>query len=225
MLRKPLHALLPAVMLLPAFGPAAPLGGWAVITVEDLPGYLTAGEPTRFEFTVRQHGMRPLTDLEPTVEASSSSMRTSVNAKARLVSGRYTASITPPKSGHWTITVHSGFGPSRLTLLPIRAVDPGARDVPAVPEREQGRALFVAKGCLTCHVHEEAKGQISIAVGPELTGRRYPSDYLKRFLANPAIAVTQRSATWQMPNLGLKPREIDALVTFINTDRQVSARR
>jgi mono/diheme cytochrome c family protein len=224
MLRKPLHALLPAVMLLPAFGPAAPVGGWAVITVEDLPEYLTAGEPTRLEFTVRQHGMRPLTDLEPRVEASSGSMRTNVDVKARFVSGRYTAIITPPKSGDWTVTIHSGFMSSRVTLLPIRVVDPGAR-VPSVPEREQGRALFVAKGCVTCHVHEEAKAELSTAVGPELTGRRYPADYLKRFLANPAIAVAQRPATWQMPNLGLKPREIDALVTFVNTDRQVSARR
>lgn len=224
MLRKPLHTLLPAVLLLPAFGPAAPIGGWAVITVEDLPMYLTAGQPTRLEFTVRQHGMTVLTDLEPTVEASSGSMRTTVDARARLVSGRYVATITPPRTGDWTVAVHSGFMSSRVTLVPIRAVDPGA-SVPSIPEREYGRALFVAKGCLTCHVHEEAKAELSVAVGPELTGRRYPADYLKRFLANPAIAVAERPNAARMPNLGLKPREIDALVTFINTDRQVSSRR
>ena len=225
MLRKPLHTLLPAVMLLPAFGPAVPRGGWAVITVEDLPAYLTAGQPTRLEFTVRQHGMRPLTDLEPRVEASSGSTRASVTSAPRFVSGRYTATITPPKLGDWTITVHSGFGPISVTLLPIRAVDPGTGDVPSVPQRERGRALFVAKGCLTCHVHEEVKANLWVAVGPELTGRRYPADYLKRFLADPSIAVAERPATARMPNLGLKPSEIDALVTFINTARQVSVRR
>jgi len=73
-------------------------------------------------------------------------------------------------------------------------------------------------------VHAEAKAEQSTAAGPELTGRRYPADYLKRFLANPAIAVAERPATARMPNLGLKPREIDALITFINTDRQVSER-
>ena len=33
---------------------AAAIGGWAVITVEQLPDYVTAGQPVTLTFTVRQ---------------------------------------------------------------------------------------------------------------------------------------------------------------------------
>ena len=226
MLRKPLHCLLPAVMLLPAFGPAAPLGGWAVITVEELPEHLTVGQPTPLEFTVRQHGFTALGDLQPRVEATSGTARTSAAAPPRLLgtTGRYAATLTVPKSGDWTITINSGFMSSRVTLLPIRAFDAGARGLPAIPERARGHALFVAKGCITCHVHEETKAAPSVAVGPELTGRRYPAEFLTRFLANPAAFVAERPGAARMPSLGLDEREIASLVTFINTERQVSSR-
>ena len=39
---------------------AAALGGWATISVEDLPDYLVAGQPARLTFTVRQHGVEPM---------------------------------------------------------------------------------------------------------------------------------------------------------------------
>ena len=224
MLRTPLHCLLPAALLFPAFGPSAPRGGWAVITVEDLPAHLTVGQPTNLRFTVRQHGFTLLGDLRPRIEAVMGSTRATVGAPVGTATGGYTANLTVPKAGEWTVTIHSGFGPSRVTLVPIRAVDAGASAVPAIPQRERGRSLFVAKGCVTCHVHEEAKADLSVAVGPALTGRRYPAEYLARFLANPASAVAERPNAAKMPNLGLKEREIAALVTFLNTERQVSSR-
>src|SRR5947199_50889 len=79
-------------------------------------------------------------------------------------------------------------------------------------------ALFVAKGCVTCHVHGDIEGSGTVAVGPELTGRRWPAEYLKLFLANPAIA--PRSGTFRMPDLGLKPQEIAALAAFLNAEHQ-----
>jgi hypothetical protein len=58
-----------------------------------------------------------------------------------------------------------------------------------------------------------------VAVGPTLTGRRYPVDYLTKFLTNPAA--TRGYAPDQlggMPNLELRPHEITSLVAFINTE-------
>jgi hypothetical protein len=72
-------------------------------------------------------------------------------------------------------------------------------------------------------VHDSAVGNNSIAVGPNLTPRRYQADYLAKLLANPSIARTPGQQS-TMPNLGLKTAEIAALVAFINVDRQVSAR-
>ena len=44
----------------------------------------------------------------------------------------------------------------------------------------------------------------------DLTGKRFPQDYLKRFLADPSIKPAE------MPNLKLKSDEIEALAAFIN---------
>src|SRR5205823_14195680 len=54
------------------------LGGWAVVTVDDLPDYVVVGQPVRLSFVVRQHGMRPLDGLRPRVEAKARSVDISV---------------------------------------------------------------------------------------------------------------------------------------------------
>ena len=44
----------------------------------------------------------------------------------------------------------------------------------------------------------------------DVTGKRFPQDYLKRFLADPS------SKPAEMPNLKLKNDEVEALAAFIN---------
>ncbi|HWP36733.1 MAG TPA: hypothetical protein VNL18_04180 [Gemmatimonadales bacterium] len=46
---------------------AAHPGGWATITVEDLPEFFMAGQPHDLTFTIRQHGRTPMNDLTPRV--------------------------------------------------------------------------------------------------------------------------------------------------------------
>jgi hypothetical protein len=136
-----------------------------------------------------------------------------------MPTGRYAGTLTLDP-GEWTITVHSGFGRSRLSMLPIAVVPSGA-PAPARPSpAERGRRLFVAKGCVTCHVHREAPaGEAYVGpVGPELTDRRYGLEYLARFLADPG-AQERASEERRMPNLGLDSAETAALVAFINTAR------
>jgi hypothetical protein len=72
-------------------------------------------------------------------------------------------------------------------------------------------------------VHDATAGNNSLAVGPNLTPRRYQADYLAKLLANPSIARTP-GQQFEMPNLQLKAGEIAALVAFINVDRQFSTR-
>jgi mono/diheme cytochrome c family protein len=134
--------------------------------------------------------------------------------------GTYRTTITLPEPGDWTITIHSGFGNSRVTLLPITAMAQGTASRP-LTDAERGRRLFVGKGCVTCHMHGDVKESGGGRVGPELTGRRFPADYLAQFLANPSIR--QSADGNRMPNLELRGPEITALVTFINTERQALA--
>ena len=100
---------------------------------------------------------------------------------------------------------------------------PGAPVPAPLADAERGRRLFVAKGCVTCHLHR-AVNETSIAVGPELTGRRFAPEYLARFLADPAAVIPPPSGAFGMPNLRLKPAEIAALTAFLNTVGQEASR-
>jgi len=76
-----------------------------------------------------------------------------------------------------------------------------------------GAGLFLAKGCVTCHVHQAVpeSHDISISIGPELTPYRNDPEFIARWLADPtAVRRTE------MPNLHLSPEEIAALVLFLN---------
>jgi mono/diheme cytochrome c family protein len=190
-------------------------GGWAVITVQDLPDRVVAGQPVTLDFTVRQHGHTLLADLQPRILAQAGAEQVSAAAQPGSSAGRYRVSFTLPRPGGWTITVYSGFGNNNVTLMPIPAVSPGAA-APEIAAAERGRRLFVAKGCVTCHVHPEVPASGVVTVGPDLTGRRFTTEYLQRFLADPDIATTRGAGGFAMPNLDLAPREIAALAAFIN---------
>jgi cytochrome c2 len=134
--------------------------------------------------------------------------------------GQYTARLVLPQAGEWTITVHSGFGNSRVTLVPMQVIEPTAPAPAALLAGERGRRLFVAKGCLTCHLHRDVRGSGTAPMGPELTTRRLAPEYLQRFLADPSST----GSTNRMPNLNLKQTEIAALIAFLNPEqRQVGA--
>src|SRR2546427_9650865 len=116
----------------------AAFGGWAAITVEDLPDYVVARQPVDLSFTVRQHGVTPLSGLRASVAATDGSLEASAAAIPGAGGGRYTATLTLPRAGEWTITIHSGFRGSSTTLLPLRAIDAGTGASPPLAEAERG---------------------------------------------------------------------------------------
>src|ERR1041385_156628 len=170
---------LPGLLVLTSL---AAFGGWAAITVQDLPAYAVARQPLSLTFMVRQHGATPLPRLEPRVEAEVGGVTPAAVAQPDGETGRYTARLVLSRAGDWTITIHSGFMNSRVTLLPLTVIEPGATPPPAPVAAARGQALFVAKGCVTCHLHRDVTGSGVVSVGPELTGRTWPAEYLTRFL-------------------------------------------
>lgn len=191
--------------------PAPALGGWAVISVEDLPDYAVPGRPLELVFTIRQHGVEPMAGLEPTVEIARGSEQRRVAAAPTDRKGVYRARLAFPSAGDWAVTINSGFGPSRVTLVPITAIA-AAGALPTLPEAERGRRLFAAKGCVACHRHAEVPVEKHWGVGPDLTGRRYPVEALRQRLTDPKAALPES----KMPDPDLKPAEIAALTAFIN---------
>jgi mono/diheme cytochrome c family protein len=220
MTRRVSRFTLSALLVLPLIGA---YGGWAAITVEDLPDYGVARQAMNLTFTVRQHGLERLKNLEPRVEARASGQggaTASAAAQPGKETGQYTARLVLPQAGEWTITIHSGFRNSRVTLVPLQVTEPTAPAPAALLAGERGRRLFVAKGCVACHLHRDVSGSGVVAVGPELTNRPLAPEYLQRFLADPSITGSSN----RMPNLNLKQPEIAALVAFLNNaGRQVGA--
>jgi len=218
MLKKRWIVALPAVLLATGFARYA--GGWAVVSVQDLPDYAVAGQPLTLTYTVRQHGDNLLNDLRGSVAARSKGAIVEVPAKATGQPGTYSATLTLPNAGDWSVTIESGFGKSRVASIPMRALETGTKTLPAMTPDERGRRLFVAKGCVTCHTHSDSKADLG-EFAPELTGKKFAPSYLAEFLANPSIK-PPTVKDLRMPNMNLKKQEISALVAFINSDRKVA---
>ena len=98
-----LALLIASLIAIPVFA-----GGWAVITLDQLPSGVVAGEPITIGFTVLQHGKTPMADLHPTVTAMLSKSATFVaNAEAEGKTGHYVATFTFPKEGNWKWSIQA----------------------------------------------------------------------------------------------------------------------
>lgn len=223
-LLRPLARVLPlsATLLV-----AASWGGWAVITLDDLPDAVALGKPVTLTFTVRQHGHTLLDNLRPSIDASLAGGEGKHYVRADAVpageKGRYRSTLTLPDTGQWRMTINSGFGSNHVDLEPIAVIGAG-QSSPAYAAAERGRRLFVAKGCITCHVHGDVAGSGVVQVGPALTALRLPADFLQKFLADPSILPAAQQTNGGMPNLELKPAEIAALMAFINAEGTANTR-
>lgn len=97
-------------------------GGWATISVEKLPDQVTVGKSLDIVFVVKQHGKDPMSGLKPTLEIKGGAPMARVAAEPGKDKGQYKAAVVLSQAGDYFITIHSGFGDSRLTLPAIKAV-------------------------------------------------------------------------------------------------------
>jgi cytochrome c2 len=80
------------------------------------------------------------------------------------------------------------------------------------PTAKNGRALFVAKGCLACHRYQDITDSVpGPIIGPNLTEYQANPAFLRQWLRDP----TAVKPDTQMPNLNLSEDEIEALLTFL----------
>jgi hypothetical protein len=289
-------ALLIALLLSLVFAVPALAGGWAVITLDELPTNVVAGESLTVGFTVLQHGRTPMSDLYPIITASlSGDAEFTVTAEQEGKPGHYTATLAFPQEGEWGWSIEAFTMSQRMPPLTVAAPGTTVANPPAKAERvstftsplvltsiavlalgltgavvgyrrrsrlvlagtvvcllagvallvtgvgtasaveaktgpeaanvggsslsqvEYGRQLFIAKGCITCHVNTKAAGLSeywTIEMGAtNLSNFSASPEVLFIRLKDPAAA---KSDT-QMPNLDLTREEIEALIAFINS--------
>lgn len=108
----------------------------------------------------------------------------------------------------------------------VASRSPAAAGAVAFTEVERGRALFSAKGCVSCHAKAGEPHPIA-AVGPDLTdlapraGSRKPGmsaeAYVHESIKAPSAFIVPGygSATFGMPDLGLSDDEIASLAAFL----------
>ncbi len=286
--RMLVRAAIAVVVLSISITSVAQAGGWAVITLDDLPRQVVAKQAFTIGFTVRQHGRTFRDDLAPIVRFDRSDSKDSftVTAKREGGSGHYVASVTLPSDGqwYWKVDVEQfGMMTQPLPALTVLAAVPTApvsnppvsnpapmlagfigsigavgallfwlrtRARPALAiaviallvallgfasasantavatqtaqsdQSERGKALFLAKGCAMCHMHDVVKASVgdyvSVEMGPNLTHRPLSADYLRQWLKDPQAL---KPAT-EMPNLNLKSDEIEALIAFLTSNNQ-----
>ena len=110
--------LLSLVVAIPAFA-----GGWAVITLDELPTGVVAGEPLTIGFTVLQHGITPMNELAPTVTVMlPREEKLAFRAEADHKPGHYTATLTFPKEGKWEWSIQAFSMDQPMPALTVSAV-------------------------------------------------------------------------------------------------------
>jgi mono/diheme cytochrome c family protein len=174
-----------------------------IVTFTDFPEYVVAGTPFKLTFTVGDHGRTLFGGLQPSVRASApGGLTAKSNAVAAKSTGEYAATLTLPQPGNWTLTIASGFNGTEVPLPPLKVIAPGAPTPAAFSPSVRGVRLFTTKGCVACHRHIEVNPARAADTKLDLTGKRYPQDYLKKFLAGHGAK--------------LKGDEVEALAAFIN---------
>ena len=147
-----LIALATLVVALVVSAPAA-AGGWATVGMHPLPTGVGPGDPWNTDLTILQHGVTPLTGLQPTITITldGTGRTESFTATESEEPGVYHASVVFPEAGPWRIVADSTFGESRLTYGPVmiesEPVTGGSgsgADFPVVPVLAGFGALILA---------------------------------------------------------------------------------
>jgi hypothetical protein len=130
-----------ALLLALIFIPPVFAGGWAVITLDELPMDVVAGKPLTIGFTVRQHGITLMDGLYPTITATPSEGDSLlVSAESDGEPGHYTATLTFPREGNWEWSIQAFSMHQPMPALHVAAPAVASTNRPA-PRSDAALAL------------------------------------------------------------------------------------
>jgi hypothetical protein len=138
-------------------------GGWAVITLDELPGQIYAGENVHLSFMVRQHGETPVhfldnpnSPIEPlfTAHNPETGERLTMTAVRGKEVGRFTLDVVFPSEGNRTRSIvpnplagTTEFAP--LTILPAVKVPAASLETTTTSTAVEAAALTTATATAT----------------------------------------------------------------------------
>jgi len=131
MSRRALSSLI-ALALAFVLVPAAAAGGWAISTLDQLPGEVHAGETVSLGFMVRQHGVTPTNDVDPYVMAYNPESGETLRAYAVQEGevGHFVVEVVFPEAGTWEWSIvpapFEGTQLEPLNVLPATLTQPAA---------------------------------------------------------------------------------------------------
>lgn len=120
---KPIRILIAVCAAFFIFALPVWAGGWAVVTLDQLPDQVVAGQPLTVGFTIRQHGHTPISDLKPSVRfQKAGEIGDDFVFATPDGSGHYTATFTLPSKGEWNWAIETGFFPERQPMPSLSVV-------------------------------------------------------------------------------------------------------
>lgn len=123
MKRPTVLGMLTAGLLMLA-APAAMAGGWAITSMDELPGELRAGETYQLGYTILQHGKTPVDGAKTEIIAHNAATGETLRfvGQADGKPGHYVAEVTFSEGGSWTWSVTQGdFAVHELGELAVTA--------------------------------------------------------------------------------------------------------
>jgi hypothetical protein len=209
-------------------------GGPPILTTSKVPEYFVVGRPELLRFVVRGWccDNAPLTGIRAySVRAKAGAREITTPVMPTEHPGEYTVELTLPAPGSWSITVDFYNAQTQVrqsAQLHRTAILEGSRTPDPLSLEARGKRDFVEKGCITCHVNHTVgvletpwgppdswEAALAASGIPDLTDRKFPHEYLTKFLANPSSF----KAGTRMPDLNLTSEDISALAAFINRER------
>jgi hypothetical protein len=113
-------------------GPAS-AGGWAITTLDPLPATIEPGQVTPIGYTIRQHGVTPVTiDATTLVVTLADGRALRFPGTPDGPTGHYVATVTVPEPGQFALSIEQGwFGPQDLGHVTVGTGAPVAAAAPA----------------------------------------------------------------------------------------------
>ncbi len=99
-------------------------GGWAVVTLEEWPAQIRAGEAAAIEFSIRQHGVALAPGYDPVIRANLSGISSGFQVTAVEMDrdGFYTADLTFPEAGNWKWSISYYGDAESAQAMPVLTV-------------------------------------------------------------------------------------------------------